>query len=237
MDEATSRKSYAIFGGLQSAELRETLLSSGGSVIEIPVPKIIWNDDPVDNQNLARFEWIVIGDAFAAEWFIRHFGSAEDLDSARFCSLGESTAEALRLAQIHSDVIPSRTDPKSSVEALLQYETDLSGINVLVVASFEYAERLSDELIATGAVVSRFDAYRAEFESKSEIARVRSLFIGGAIDEFYFLDPTEITFLALLIDLDTSSEIRGEVRVVTANPAVYRSAVEAGLGARIRSKR
>src|SRR5215203_2909785 len=118
MAELEIKKTYGLFENALNKKLISVLKQQGEDVLVFPSIKAERLDLTAESvthlKNLTGFDWIILTDTFAADYFIEVLGELEidfyELDNVTICALGEAVADRLRFVQVHADVIPSKTN-------------------------------------------------------------------------------------------------------------------------------
>jgi uroporphyrinogen III methyltransferase / synthase len=191
----------------QADELRRELEAFGATVvlfptIEIAAPESYADLDAAVN-NLSNYDWLILTSTNAAEHFLSRLEAngleTVELDNLRLCVVGEATAERMRLAQAHVDVLPTESNAEGVFTALCEYlggESELNGLRFLMPRSAIGRDILPAKLRESGATVKDITAYRTVLPEKPDTARIKTLLQVGAVDCLTFTSPS--TFQNLL---------------------------------------
>ncbi len=94
-------------------------------------------DEAIDH--LYGYDWLILSSINAVDFFLRrlaaHNREVSELDELKVCAIGEATAERLRQAQIHVDVVPVKFKAEGVFAALTQFvggRERLHGLNLLL---------------------------------------------------------------------------------------------------------
>jgi len=207
MANALPRKTLAIFSAPANKKIISRLRGDSHEVIEFPfveAEKVELN--PAEEsflKNVSRFEWIIFPDVYAVEFFLEALAERQfeffELDSLRILAGGEAVADRLRFVQIHADVIPARLDTESVFKALRDYlydENEFVGLRILLPKEAAFETELTELLRARQAEVAELAVYRLKTENVAGLTRLKTLLKGGAVDEFVFTSPAEVSNLA-----------------------------------------
>ncbi|HEY0461292.1 MAG TPA: uroporphyrinogen-III synthase, partial [Pyrinomonadaceae bacterium] len=172
MAELEIKKTYGLFENALNKKLISVLKQRGEDVLVFPSIKAARLDLTAESvnhlKNLTGFDWIILTDTFAADYFIEALGELEidfyELDNVTTCALGEAVADRLRFVQVHADVIPSKTNAEAVFAAISNYAGDeLGDLRVLIVCE-KSADRAIIEKLKSAAAVRELPIYAAGFE-------------------------------------------------------------------------
>src|SRR5919106_5223966 len=127
----------------QASDFVVELESYGANVIVCPTIEITEPesyerlDEAIDH--LYGYDWLIFTSANGVEYFTRRLATrgvkVEELDEIKVCAIGEATADKLRDAHIHVDVVPSQSKAEGVFAALSEFaggSAQLRGLNVLI---------------------------------------------------------------------------------------------------------
>jgi len=240
----------------QAADFATALESFGARVIPCPTIQIVDPESfaPLDEaiDHLYGYDWIVFTSVNGVEYFLRRLseppaiagGPPQDhsnehrsrgvsnLDELRVCAIGEATAEALRAANVHVDVIPTEFKAEgvfTAIEAFVGGRTALAGLSFLIPRAAVARSYLPDALEEAGARVDVVAAYRTVQPQNPDLGRINALLSGGSIDCIAFTSSSTVANFAQLFDTaDLSSLLKG-VAVACIGDITARTASEHGL--------
>ena len=155
----------------QAAEFVNELEEYGAKVIVCPTIEIAEPesyqrlDEAIDH--LYGYDWLIFTSANAIEFFLRrleHRGvRVEDLDEIKVCAIGQASADKLRDAHVHVDVIPAHAKAEGVFAALSNFvggNEHLHGLNILLPRAAVGRDYLPKALEDAGARVDVVTAYR-----------------------------------------------------------------------------
>lgn len=208
-----SAKTYGLFGGNSNRKLIAEVESSGAEVLLFPHTRIsaaeFSAEDAETIETVLNFDWIIVPDVFAAEYFLLALENAGidfyELDAVRICAFGESVSDRLRYSQVHADVITKTVEAADAVTSIKDYEPDFASLKTLVLHSEAVETQLSTFLSKEEINFTELKVYESDFESNALLTKLKSLLKGGAVDEFLFCSPTEIAEFAVLFVSETPS--------------------------------
>lgn len=219
MPETHDQKTYAVFEHPRNKKLVEKLEKSGGSVILMTPAELIENEIP-PLEELNSFDWLIFADVCAVEFFLEYLRRNDfdlfELDDRHICALGESVADRLRYAQIHTDVIPTINAAEKIVEALTDYifeKSDLAGKRFLLLKEAEDEFEFAGALENIRAEVRAAAVYRARFEPTSAVGKIKALIKGGAADEIIFTAPEDFLHFRFLFRGENIARILGGSKI------------------------
>ncbi len=209
METIIETKSYGIFSNAANRKIIEFLQESNAKIFLFPAfeTEAIETKENLDfiKNNLSQIEWLIFPDVFAVDYFLELLEKCEidlfNLDEKRVLTFGESVADRLRFSQIHSDVIPvslSSDDILSSLEDYLQNET-IADISFFAPVFKGFNHEIVKKLRIKGAKVYEMEIFTVKFPVDTQIAKLKALLTGGAIDEFIFSAPEDVFFLERFI--------------------------------------
>jgi uroporphyrinogen-III synthase len=209
MANALTAKTLAIFSTPANKKIVSRLRAAPDEVIEFPfveAEKIELNAAQESFiTNVSGFDWIIFPDVYAVEFFLEAMEKANleffELDSLRILAGGEAVADRLRFVRIHADVIPARLDAESVFTALRDYLFDgneFDGLRILMPREASFETELTGLLRARRAEVAELAIYRLKTENAAGLTRLKTLLKGGAVDEFIFTSPADVSNLAVI---------------------------------------
>src|ERR1700754_409113 len=155
----------------QAGEFVAELERYGAKVIVCPTIEIAEPesyerlDEAIDH--LYGYDWLIFTSANAIEYFLRRLTARgvkiEDLDEIKVCAIGQASADKLRDAHVHVDVIPSQSKAEGVFAALSEYAggaEQLHGLNILLPRAAVGRDFLPKALENAGARVDVVTAYR-----------------------------------------------------------------------------
>jgi uroporphyrinogen III methyltransferase / synthase len=186
-------------------------------------------DEAIDN--LFGYDWLLIKNEHAAEYFLRRFEenhTADELDQIRVLAIGDAAAERLARSQIHVDLPLDRFPVPDSVVALEAYAGQVTGLNVLAPSAGVIRETFEEQLNDRGARIDNVTAYRTVTE-KARLVELNTLLIGGGIDSIAFAGPADIDQFARVIDSDDLRRLLSGVLISCGGEETAAAAVRYGL--------
>jgi uroporphyrinogen-III synthase len=138
---------------------------------------------------LDSFDWVVFRDIYSVDFFLTGIGEAFALDELRVCAYGEAVADRLRFSQVHADIIPARIAAEEILSEIAAYDT-IAGKRFLIPREKYAAAELASLLKNKNGEVVELPVYEAH--RSPELAKWRSLLVGGAIDNFIFTSPQDV---------------------------------------------
>ncbi|HEY9503725.1 MAG TPA: uroporphyrinogen-III synthase [Pyrinomonadaceae bacterium] len=200
----------------QANDLVEALERYGATVISCPLIEIREPDDyaRLDEaiDHLYGYDWVIFTSTNAVEFFLKRLSfkgvSYTELDEIRVAAIGESTAEKLREAYVHVDLVPSISKSEGVLAALVDFvggESSLKGLNFLMPRAAAGRDYLPRALEAANARVDVVTAYQNVIPTDLDRGRLSAMLTGGA-DCIAFTSSSTVKNLALLFDTDDLSE-------------------------------
>lgn len=244
MTENKVEKTYAVVSVGRNRKLIESLRALNHKIIEIPASgfeKIWLGEEKIEVlKNIAQYDWLVFPDVFAAEFFLEILDENEyemfELDHLRVCVFGEATADRLRYAQIHTDVIPPKNTKETIFAALTDYvagESSLSDLKFLIVKKINENIELTDELDKLKIFYREVAIYRSKPATGEETAKLKALILGGAIDEFVFTSSEDWETLREIFSGANIKKLLGGTLISATDEATRQTLNENDIAARI----
>ncbi len=208
----------------QAAGFAQQLENYGARVVQCPAIEIIEPEsyEAVDEaiDNLYGYDWVIFTSANGVEYFVRRLAAtghdASDLDDLRVCAIGERTAEALRGAAVHVDVVPEEFKAEGVFRALETYmggREKLQGQVFLVPRAAVARDYLPRALEEAGGRVDAVTVYRTVPPQNLDRARAEVMLAGGGVDCITFTSPSTVQNFALLFDTTDLGQLLAGVAV------------------------
>ena len=224
----------------QAAEFARALESYGARVISCPVIEIVAPESyaQLDEaiENLYGYDWLIFTSTNGVEHFLARMNTlgreTSELDELRVCAIGEATAERLREAHVHVDVVPEQFKAEGVFAALVSYvgqREALVGQNFLIPRAAVARDYLPRALEAAGARVDVVPAYRTVAPHNTEKRRVEALLAGVAVDCITFTSSSTVRNFAELFDTTDLASLLTGVRVACIGDITATTAAEYGL--------
>lgn len=223
----------------QADEFATELEKYGAHVVVCPTIEI------ADPESFARldealghlfgYDWLVFTSVNGVDYFLRRFKAGgyepNEIDELRVCAIGEATAERLREAHVHVDVVPREFKAEGVFAALEQFvggRQALSGLNFLIPRAAVARDYLPRALEAAGARVDVVPAYRTVLPANLDRGRVTAMLSGGT-DCIAFTSSSTVRNLAQLFDTEDLSQVLAGVVVACIGDITARAVAEHGL--------
>lgn len=196
-------------------------------------------------EGIQDFEWLVFTDVLSVEYFLEILEKLKfelfGLDNLRVCSFGESVSDRLRFVQIHSDVIPSRLTAAKIFNEISNYifdDDEFRQTKFLILKGDSKENELTELLKKEKVFTQELSVYKYFKGNISQLSKLKSLLIGGAIDEFVFTSPIDLLGLKYIFENDFH-ELFAEIDVLASDESTFRSLIENSLKPKmfIQSKR
>ncbi len=223
----------------QAGEFVAELESYGAKVIICPTIEIAEPEsyERLDEaiEHLYGYDWLIFTSANAIEYFLRRLNArgvrVEELDEIKVCAIGQASADKLRDAHVHVDVIPSQSKAEGVFAALSEYvggAKQLHGLNILLPRAAIGRDYLPKALEEAGARVDVVTAYRTVVPENLDRGRLTAMLAGSA-DCIAFTSSSTVKNLALLFDTHDLSNVLSGVTIACIGDVTAATAAEYGL--------
>ncbi|MGI8468365.1 MAG: uroporphyrinogen-III synthase [Pyrinomonadaceae bacterium] len=233
MSKFSAEKIYALFDNAMNKKIVSELSMIGAKTILFPAAETTLTANEETEKilnNLNEFDWLIFTDIYAVEFFLQKMSELEidlfELDALRACAYGESVADRLRFAQLHADVIPNSVKTAEVWQSLKNYlfdESEFENLKFLVLKKENSIIEIVAELKKQNSGVEELEIYQTIAEAENEIAKLKTLLKGGAIDEFIFTSPFDVINLAHLFPNENLADVLTEVSLRAADNAAAQS--------------
>lgn len=236
MQHFSADKTYALFLNPTNRKVISELEVIGAKTILFPnlETREIESDETQNLSNILKeFDWLIFTDIYTVEFFLQKLEQESfdfyELDEIRVCAYGESVADRLRFVQVHADIIPNSIKTTEVLQTIKDYfidEDELKNAKFLILKEKNANPAISKELENISTMVSELPIYEIIAESESETAKLKSLLVGGAIDEFIFTSPFDIINLAHLFPTENLEDVLMETTLYAADKTTAQSIEE-----------
>lgn len=204
----------------QAGAFIAALESYGATVISCPTIDIAEPDsyERLDEaiDHLYGYDWLIFTSANGVEYFLRRLQTrgvgVEELDELKVCAIGDATADKLRDAHVHVDLLPSQAKAEGVFAALSEFAggaEQLHGLNILIPRAAAGRDYLPKSLEEAGARVDVVTAYRTVLPENLDRGRLSAMLTGSA-DCIAFMSSSSVKNLALLFDThDLGEKLEG----------------------------
>lgn len=207
-------KTVALFDRPVNRKLSDALKEQNVGVITVPMPQILGCENSFDDkkqmEKINDFDWIVFPDIWTVDALLEKLAASDfdlfELDRVRVCACGESVADRLRFDQLHADVIPPVRSPEIVFRSIKDYAGKIDRLKFLVLNGEGGDWPLGAMLEKENAVVTELGVYRFDFSG--ELAKLRALIGGGAIDEFYLATAEDVFAFVRLFGGSVQSDLK-----------------------------
>jgi uroporphyrinogen III methyltransferase/synthase len=223
----------------QAGEFVAELETYGAKVIVCPTIEIAEPesyerlDEAIDH--LYGYDWLIFTSANAIDFFLRRLNTRdlnlEQLDEIKVCAIGQASADKLRDAHVHVDVVPTNAKAEGVFAALSEFvggNEQLHGLNILIPRAAVGRDYLPKSLEDAGARVDVVTAYRTVVPESLDRGRLSAMLAGSA-DCIAFTSSSTVKNLALLFDTHDLSKVLGELAVACIGDVTATTAAEYGL--------
>lgn len=223
----------------QAGEFVAELESYGAKVIVCPTIEIAEPesyerlDEAIDH--LYGYDWLIFTSANAIDFFLRRLNTrgvkVEELDEIKVCAIGQASADKLRDAQVHVDVVPTHAKAEGVFAALSEFaggNEQLRGLNVLIPRAAVGRDYLPKSLEEAGARVDVVTAYCTVIPENLDRGRLSAMLAGSA-DCIAFTSSSTVKNLALLFDTHDLSKVLAGLNVACIGDVTAATAADYGL--------
>lgn len=206
--------------------------------IEIAEPESYERLDEASD-HLYGYDWLIFTSTNAIEFFLRRLNArgvkVEELDAIKVCAIGQTSADKLRDAHVHVDVIPSQSKAEGVFAALSEFVggvDQLRGLNILLPRAAVGRDYLPKALEEAGARVDVVTAYRTVVPENLDRGRLSAMLAGSA-DCIAFTSSSTVKNVALLFDTHDLSTVLSGVTIACIGDVTAATAKEYGLNVHI----
>jgi uroporphyrinogen III methyltransferase/synthase len=224
----------------QSADFAAALERDGARVLHCPTIEIVEPESfaPLDEaiEHLYGYDWLVFNSTNSVDFFMRRLETlghdADLLDEIQVCAVGTATADRLRDARVHVDVVPGEFKAEGVFDALANYlggRERFTSLNFLIPRAAVARDHLPRALEEAGARADTVVAYRTVPPKTTDRARVEALLVGGAVDCITFTSSSTVSNFAQLFDTRDLGELLKGIRVACIGDITARTAADYNL--------
>jgi uroporphyrinogen III methyltransferase/synthase len=224
----------------QSAEFAAELERYGARIVACPTIEIAEPESfaPLDEaiEHLYGYDWLVFNSTNSVDFFMRRLEAgghdASVLDDINVCAVGAATADRLRDARVHVDVVPGQFKAEGVFDALANYlggRERFDRLNFLIPRAAVARDYLPRALEAAGARADTVAAYRTVAPQTTDRARVEALLVGGAVDCITFTSSSTVANFAQLFDTRDLGALLKDIRVACIGDITARTAADYNL--------
>ena len=230
----------------QAGAFIAALENYGASVISCPTIEIAEPesyerlDEAIDH--LYGYDWLIFTSANGVEYFLRRLQTrgvgVEELDELKVCAIGDATADKLRNAHVHVDLIPSQAKAEGVFAAISGFAggtEQLHGLNILIPRAAAGRDYLPKSLEEAGARVDLVTAYRTILPQNLVRGRLSAMLTGSA-DCIVFMSSSSVKNLALLFDTHDLGEKLEGLTIACIGDVTAATAADHGLQVDIQPK-
>lgn len=223
----------------QAGDFIHTLEDFGATVISCPTIEIAEPetyerlDEAIDH--LYGYDWIIFTSANGVEYFLRRLSTrsvgVEELDDVKVCAIGEATADKLRDAHVHVDLIPAQAKAEGVFAALTEFaggQEQINGLNILIPRAAVGRDYLPKSLEEAGARVDVVTTYRTVVPENLDRGRLSAMLTGSA-DCIAFMSSSSVKNLAVLFDTHDLGEKLRSLTIACIGDVTAATAVDYGL--------
>jgi uroporphyrinogen III methyltransferase/synthase len=229
----------------QADEFVVALEEFGATVIVCPMIEIAEPEsyEQLDEAlaHLYGYDWLIFTSANGVRFFLQRLAqqglAVSELDELRLCAIGEATADHLRDAHVHVDLVATKSRAEGLFEALngfLGGPDKLTGLNFLLPRAATGREYLPRALEAAGARVDVVTAYRTVLPPDVDRGKLGAMLTGSA-DCIAFTSSSAVKNFALLFDTSNLKPVLADLVVACIGEVTATTATDYGLEVNIQS--
>ncbi|HEY8219884.1 MAG TPA: uroporphyrinogen-III synthase [Methylobacter sp.] len=147
----------------QAEKLSRLIEEQGGIAVRFPTLDIVPRDDDeikFNLMNLDKFQWVIFVSVNAVNFALKtNSGKIGHTESVRFAAVGQSTAQAMKMAGLPVDLMPENGYNSEALLAMPQLQ-QVEGQNFLIVRGEGGREQLATTLRSRGAAVNYLEVYK-----------------------------------------------------------------------------
>lgn len=230
----------------QAADFAQALEAYGAKVVICPTIEI---SDPENYERLDEaidhlygYDWIIFTSVNGVDFFLRRLAArgknVDELDELKTCAIGDATADRLREARIHVDIVPTEFKAEgvfASLTTFLGGPDHFQGLNMLLPRAAVARDYLPKALEQAGARVDVVPAYRTIVPENLDRGRLSAMLAGSA-DCIAFTSSSTVKNLALLFDTNDLGQTLKELTIACIGDITATTAQEYGLTVDIQPK-
>ena len=240
MEQPLAGRTVVVTRAASQAEAFVTALENyGATVISCPTIELAEPEsyERLDEafDHLYGYDWIIFTSANGVEYFLRRLQTrgvgVEELDELKVCAIGEATADKLRDAHVHVDLIPAQAKAEGVFAALSEFAgtpEQLNGLNILIPRAAVGRDYLPKSLEEAGARVDVVTAYRTVVPEDLDRGRLSAMLTGSA-DCIAFMSSSSVKNLGLLFDTHDLGEKLHGLTIACIGDVTAATAAEYGL--------
>jgi uroporphyrinogen-III synthase len=147
----------------QAENLSRLIEERGGVAVRFPTLGIVSRDDDeikYSLTNMEGFQWVIFISANAVNFALKaNSGKIGRAEFVRFAAVGQSTAQAMKMAGLPVDLIPENGCNSEALLAMPQLQ-QVEGQNILIVRGEDGREQLATTLRSRGAKINYLEVYK-----------------------------------------------------------------------------
>lgn len=239
METFTDTKSYGIFSNAANRKIIIDLEEAGEKVFLFPVIETesleIQKNINFFKANLSQTDWLIFPNVFAVDYFLEILEKCEielfEIDEKRVLTFGEAIADRLRFSQIHADIIPNSIESDEIFSSLQEYlQTEMAeNLRFFIPVFRGFENDFVWKLKNKGAEVFESEIFTFKYPFDNQIAKLKALLLGGAIDEIVFTAPDDVFSLTQYVFPASIKAILQQVKCFATNEITMQTLHESGI--------
>lgn len=236
MSRFSASKTYALFAAPSNKKLLAELEAVGAEIVLFPPIEVkSWRPPETSAilTTLTDFDWLIFPDIYAVDFFLAELEELNIdffvLDAVQTCAYGESVADRLRFSQLHADIITNtikRADVFAALKDFIFDENEFGNLRFLVLKEKTAPVGVTEDLINSNAKVTELAVYQTEKPAESNLAKLKTLLKGGAVDEFIFTSPFDVLNLSHLFQTENLADVLLETELFATDQATAQALQE-----------
>lgn len=214
----------------QAENLCRLIEEQGGIAVRFPTLAIVSKDDASEIKdtlvNLDKFQWVIFISVNAVNFaLIANSGKIARTKSVRFAAVGQSTAQALRMAGISVDLVPENGYNSEALLAMPQLQ-QVEGQKCLIVRGEGGREQLATTLRSRGADVDYLEVYK-RIIPRIDNSPVVQLLARRSLDVITVTSAEALQNLRLMLN-ETNNKLLSLIPLVVVSDRIRCIAAEMG---------
>lgn len=214
----------------QAENLSHLIEERGGVAVRFPTLDIVSRDNADEIQdtlaNLDRFQWVIFISVNAVNFALKaNGGKIARTKSVRFAAVGQSTAQAMKVAGLPVDLVPENGYNSEALLAMPQLQ-QIEGQNCLIVRGEGGREQLATVLRSRGAEVNYLEVYK-RISPRIDSSSVVKLLEQHSLDVITVTSAEALQNLNLMLG-EKNNKLLSLIPLVVVSDRIRRQAFDMG---------